>query len=101
LGYMHIDSGSLYRGATAAALRTSLPPHEWTSESVLRDAHSVSLEPGRSAAVALIDGHDVEEELRGSAVTANVSLVAKMPDVRAWVNDRVRECARNHDVVVD
>jgi len=27
--------------------------------------------------------------------------VARMPDVRAWVNDRVREAASQHDVVVD
>ena len=49
----------------------------------------------------LIDGEPAEEELRGSAVTERVSQVARMPDVRAWVNDRVREAASQHDVVVD
>jgi cytidylate kinase len=30
-----------------------------------------------------------------------VSLVARMPEVRSWVNERVREAAAEHDVVVD
>src|SRR6185503_1309496 len=30
LGYCHVDSGALYRAATAAALRTGRPPDEWT-----------------------------------------------------------------------
>ena len=101
LGFMHIDSGSLYRGMTAAALRGAHPPELWTAEVLLGDGHRVSLKPSRHAAIALIDGVDVEDELRSQPVTANVSLVAKMPDVRAWVNARVRDCAENHDVVVD
>jgi len=34
-------------------------------------------------------------------VTEHVSLVARVPQVRAWVNERVREAAAEHDVVVD
>jgi cytidylate kinase len=59
------------------------------------------LQADRHAAIALIDGELAEEEMRGQGVTANVSLVAQMPAVRAWVNARVRECAESHDVVVD
>ena len=78
-----------------------MPPQQWSTSTLLEAGPRVSIVPGRSAAVALIDGQDVEEELRGPDVTANVSLVARIPDVRAWVNARVQECARSHDVVVD
>ncbi len=101
LGFMHIDSGSLYRGMTAAGLRGGRPPEEWTGALLVAEGHRLALKPGRHAATALIDGSDVAVELRSQAVTANVSLVAKMPDVRTWVNARVRECAESHDVVVD
>ena len=43
----------------------------------------------------------MELEIRGAEVTRHVSRVAQMPGVRAWVNDRLRALARDHDVVVD
>ena len=48
-----------------------------------------------------IDGRSVAEAVRGSDVTRNVSAVAQMPAVRAWVNARVRQAARSRSVVVD
>lgn len=101
LGYLHVDSGALYRAATAAALRVSTDPTRWNDELVRDAAESVSLAPGESDFHALIDGNRVEEEIRGAAVTRNVSLVAGMPIVRQWVNEHVRRCASSHDVVVD
>src|SRR5438445_488903 len=79
LGYMHIDSGSLYRALTAAALRGSASPDAWTEDVLLHESPRVTLKPEPFAAVALIDGELADEELRGHDVTANVSLVAKMP----------------------
>jgi cytidylate kinase len=49
----------------------------------------------------MIGDQPADEELRGLDVTRHVSRVASMPRVRAWVNDRVREAARDNDVVVD
>ncbi|MEO6526942.1 MAG: (d)CMP kinase [Gemmatimonadaceae bacterium] len=101
LSFRHVDSGSLYRGVTAAALRTALPPAEWTAATVLAEGHRISLRPEATSFLLLIDGEPVEDELRGAAVTERVSQVARMLDVRAWVNERVREAAAEHDVVVD
>ncbi len=101
LGYLHVDSGSLYRALTAAALRGGTPVAEWTPDLMLAQGDRVSLRPETSAFVALIDGEPAEEEIRGSGVTAHVSHVAQMPEVRAWVNDRVRRAAETQDVVVD
>lgn len=101
LGYLHVDSGSLYRAATAAALRSNEDVASWSQDTVLAAAQAVSLLPARTSFYPAIAGKSVEEEIRGVAVTKNVSLVAKMPLVRAWVNERVREAATNHDVVVD
>jgi cytidylate kinase len=101
LGYLHVDSGSLYRAATAAALRVVPDPAEWTEEVVLGAARAVSLLPARSSFYPVMGGHSVEEEIRGERVTANVSAVAKMLGVRDWVNECVRRTAADHDVVVD
>lgn len=101
LGFRHVDSGALYRAATAAAIRREPDPSRWTEDEVLSAAAAVSLAPGERTFEACIDGAAAEEELRGSAVTAAVSLVAKMPRVRGWVNDQVRAAAADHAVVVD
>ena len=101
LGYLHVDSGSLYRALTAATLRGGTPAAEWTPDLMLAQGDRVSLRPGTSAFVVLIDGEPAEEEIRGSAVTARVWHAATMPAVRAWVNDRVRRAAEAQQVVVD
>jgi cytidylate kinase len=101
LGYRHIDSGALYRAATAAAARTGAAPDPWTGDLVLDAARGVSLSPRRTSFAPCIDGQDAEAEIRGAEVTRLVSRVAQMPRVRAWVNARVKEVAAQHDVVVD
>ena len=101
LGFLHVDSGSLYRAATAAALRVVPNPAEWTEEVVLGAARAVSLLASRSSFYPVMGGKSVEEEIRGDRVTQNVSAVAKMAKVRDWVNDCVRQTAAEHNVVVD
>ncbi len=101
LGYLHVDSGSLYRALTAATLRLGVPSAGWTPALLLAQGERVSLRPGTSAFVALVDGEPAEEEIRGGAVTALVSIVATMPEVRAWVNERVRRASETQNVVVD
>ena len=101
LAYRHVDSGSLYRGLTAAMLRTGVAPDQWTGATLLEQGPRVSLRPETTSFSVLLDGEPSEEELRGSRVTEHVSQVARVPEVRAWVNERVREAALSHDVVVD
>jgi cytidylate kinase len=101
LGFRHVDSGSLYRAATAAALRTGKAPADWSEDDVLAAAAAVTLVPGETTFHPRLDGAELEEELRGKLVTANVSSVARMPRVRAWVNAMVQQAAVDHAVVVD
>ena len=101
LGYRHVDSGSLYRALTAALLRQGAPPERWTPALILAQGDRISLRAERTAFTALIDSVPVEEEIRSGLVTANVSVVAQVPEARQWVNATVRAAAESHDVVVD
>jgi cytidylate kinase len=101
LNFRHVDSGSLYRGLTAAMLRTGVPPVEWTPGLLIAQGPHVSLRPEATSFRLELDEQPCEEELRGAPVTANVSLVARLPEVRDWVNQKVREAGAEHDVVVD
>jgi len=101
LGYLHVDSGSLYRAAAAAMLRQEPNPSRWTEQSVLDAAHPVELRAARTSFYPVLEGRAIEEEIRGLEVTRNVSRVAQMPRVREWVNAKVRETASARNIVVD
>ena len=101
LGFRHVDSGALYRAATAARVRRGDNVEEWTEQDVLDAASIVSLSPTETGFTPLLDGQNAESEMRGEAVTSKVSIVAKMPGVREWVNSMVRQANEDHDVVVD
>lgn len=100
LGYRHVDSGSLYRAATAAVLRAH-DHDDWTEADVVQAAGIVSLKAAEGGFVPLLEGLECDDELRGSAVTGSVSRVAQMSAVRDWVNEQVRAAGREFDVVVD
>jgi cytidylate kinase len=101
LGFCHVDSGALYRAATAAALRTGLPPDEWTPTIVLDAARIVSLSSQGTSLVPLLEGAPADDEIRSVAVTNAVPRVARMQSVRSWVNEQVRRVATERNVVAD
>lgn len=101
LGLRHLDSGSLYRAATAAALRSGTAPERWSPEAVLAASTIVRLELSDSAFVPYLAGEESEDELRSVAVTREVSRVAQMQPVREWVNAHMRRMADQTDLVVD
>ena len=101
LHFRHVDSGALYRAATAAALRAESNSDNWSQDAVLNAAKIVTLSPTETGFIPLLDGADADSEMRGEPVTSRVSLVAQMPRVREWVNAQVRKANEKFDVVVD
>jgi cytidylate kinase len=105
LGIRHVDSGSLYRAATAARLRQRTgagDDRKWTEAEVLKAAKKhVRLVAADHSLIPEIDGAPADEEIRGADVTKHVSTVARMQRVRDWVNQQVRDAAKTNSVVVD
>src|SRR5579862_4649793 len=103
LGIHHADSGLLYRAATLARLRVGGEP-PWTEASVLAAAEGAvgfHFSPGETSWEVLVSGVRVDEELHGALVSGEVSHVAQMPGVRAWVNAQMRSFAARGPLVVD
>jgi cytidylate kinase len=101
LGFNHVDSGSLYRAITAAAVRRSPDATKWNERFVLDGGVSIGLVPDGHSFAPTIEDRRVDEEIRGPDVTTHVSRVARMQQVRAWVNEQVRAAAASFDIVVD
>jgi cytidylate kinase len=104
LGYVHLDSGALYRAVTLCALESlGRPADGWTGAAVVEAARAGAL-AARIADRALdvrLGARAAEPAIRSEAVTAEVSRVAAMPEVRAYVNDLLRTIARDGGVVMD
>jgi cytidylate kinase len=102
LGFKHVDSGAFYRAATAARLRQSGSPQDWTEADVLAAAkRDVRVSRTAGGFAPQLNGAPADDEIRGADVTKHVSLVARMPRVREWVNQQVRDSAKGQSIVVD
>lgn len=102
LGFTHLDSGAFYRALTYAALRAGIPVDKWGQFDVVQlDAFAVAAEPAANGFRMLVAGRDVSAEIRAADVTAGVAAMARVPAVRDWLLDRLREVARSNDVVAD
>ena len=90
MGALYVDSGSMYRGMTWKVLRCGADPeNEDQVRDVMRDS-TWSFETVDGAVRFTIDGEDPGEEIRGEAVRDTVSYVARIPEVRSFIVDRIR-----------
>jgi len=82
LGYAYLDTGAMYRAMTWALLERGVDVHDQAA--VAAAAREVVLTSGTDPEGPTIaaDGVDVSEPIRGDAVTAAVSPVATVPQVR-------------------
>jgi cytidylate kinase len=92
LGWIHVDSGALYRTLTWLAVVQQLD--EPAAIIAAADAAKVTLVRDGTTLEVRLAGREVESAIRSEAVTARVSEVAAIPAVRDWVNHRLRAAVR-------
>ena len=107
IGYVYVDSGAMYRAVTLYALR-----HGMASQSdgvdvaalvkALPDI-SISFRPAGEDGVqhTLLNGEDVEREIRAMDVSGMVSPVAAIPEVRHHLVELQRGFGRDKGIVMD
>ena len=103
VGAAYLDTGAMYRAVTLAVLRAGVEPGDPDAEEVaVAAAKTVRSVTDPEAPVVLLDGEDVEAEIRGAAVTRAVSAVSAKPQVRAALVEHQREIiADNPGIVVE
>ena len=103
VGAAYLDTGAMYRAVTLAVLRAGVEPGDPDAEEVaVAAAKTVRSVTDPEAPVVLLDGEDVEVEIRGAAVTRAVSAVSAKPQVRAALVEHQREIiADNPGIVVE
>jgi CMP/dCMP kinase len=102
LDFRHLDSGAFYRALTFAALIEGIPVDEWESlDTKALNRLDVAAEPAGKGFRMLVRGGDATHAIRSAQVNANVSAMARVPAVREWLLDTLRETAGRTDLVAD
>ncbi len=104
LGLIHIDTGALYRGITYFALENCLnTKNEIDIPSLFSKFENINLEfkANQGLLELFLNGKNIDKEIRDPKVSDNVSLVAKQPEVRAFLLDFQRNLAEKGGVIMD
>jgi cytidylate kinase len=97
LGFAFLDTGSMYRAVTLAALRCGLGPSD--NEAIARLAEDLTIDFDGTR--TLLDGEDVSLAIRTPEVTAAVSLAADNVAVRERLVELQQQIAADRDIVTE
>ncbi len=106
IGYRYIDSGAMYRAVTLFALEAGLigadgTPDSEALEAALPHIH-IDFEPQADGTQhTILNGVDVESEIRRLRVSNAVSPVAALPAVRHALVAMQKEMGRSRGIVMD
>ncbi|WP_019586497.1 (d)CMP kinase [Deinococcus apachensis] len=90
LGVPYVSSGLLYRAATLLALEAGLNPEDAPALLAQLEANPLRLEPLAEGNRVWLEERDLTDDLHSSRVDAGVSAVARLSQVREWVNAQLR-----------
>lgn len=105
VGYRYIDSGAMYRAVTLYAMRNRLIDNNRNVDQVrLTEAlTSIRIDFCRDGnkQKTLLNGENVENEIRMMDVSSNVSVIAAIPEVRHRLVALQRELGKDGGIVMD
>lgn len=104
IGYRYVDTGAMYRAVTLLAMESGLIADGKVDEAALTKALSdatIDFAVSPDGQHTLLNGRDVEREIRSMEVSANVSTIAAIPAVRRDLVDRQRAYGDSKGIVMD
>lgn len=93
-----LDSGALYRVATLVYLNCQKDYQKFFEQ---LEESEISFHFKKKKFHAFLDGRDVSDQIRSMEVSENVSEVASNSDVRAFVNQLMREVVKQDVYIAD
>jgi GTPase len=95
LGAVHLDTGAIYRAITLACMEAGVDLSDGARCAEVARTVRIAQHDGRTR----LDGRDVEDAIRGDAVSGNVSTVSAHAEVRESLLDHQRALAAGGAVV--
>ncbi len=99
MGYTYLDTGAMYRALTYAALSRGLSE----TKDIIAMARSLTMtvSPGETSMRVFLDGEEVTDFLRTPDVSAHVSAVSAIPEIRTLMVDLQRKLSEAGGTVLD
>lgn len=101
LGWVHIDSGAMYRALGWKAMRLGVSLHDGVRVGQLAAATDIRIVTGPGGCRVLVDDEDVTGSLRTPPIDEAASVVSTFPAVRDRMVALQRSMARDGGVVMD
>ena len=101
LGFVHIDTGAMYRALTWKALCAGIDMNNPDLLAALASSLEFHFETHHSTQRIFCDGQDLTELIRSPEVTEMVSLVATHTKVRAIMVEKQKIMAAANNVIMD
>lgn len=101
MGFLHVDSGSLYRIMTLAAIKAGIDCNNEEAVAAGCDKVDVRFVVKDGAVAALVEGKEPGDAIRTAEINAHVSPVSKVPEVRERINIWLRSMRELGDIVVE
>lgn len=104
IGYTYIDTGAMYRAVTLYAMRRGFIGKDGIDEESLRkELPQIKISFGHENGMqyTMLNGENVEREIRGMEVSGNVSPISAIGFVREAMVDLQREMGRQGAIIMD
>ena len=106
LNYIYVDTGAMYRAVTLYAMEKGyISASQFDKEALINDLDSivVSFEINTATGLGevLLNGANVENEIRGLDVASHVSQIAAIPEVRRKLVDLQQKMGKDKGIVMD
>ena len=101
LRFAYVNSGAIYRAITWHILQKGIDTTDACRVTGAVESAQIACHLQNNESRIFVDNVDPTDHLRNDRVNENVSHVSSVPRVREIVVRKMRDCARNHDVVVE
>lgn len=112
LGYVYVDTGAMYRAVTLYAMRNELISRSADKVSIDEPSLKADIDAGKITISfkfnpetgrpdTYLNGEKVETEIRQMAVSSNVSPIAALPFVRAFLTEQQKAMGEEKGIVMD
>ncbi|MCK9408895.1 MAG: (d)CMP kinase [Bacteriovoracaceae bacterium] len=101
LGYLHIDTGAMYRAMALKVLRMNIRPTDTEKVAAMAKDTTVRLVSSNGKVCVVLDGNEVNDEIRLPDVTNMVSPVSTVPAVRTLMVKEQRAMGCDGGIVLE
>ena len=101
LGYLHLDTGAMYRAVALKALEKRIDPADIRAVEALMKSTEVTLKRVDGQLRTYLDGTDVTEKIRRPEVSKAASSISSIKKVREAMVSEQRRIGKNGGVVLE